>query len=116
MDFILTGFRQEANVRQFAFQGIAPDKTRTVFTVGADLQMIRKYQIALQELPLLCRRLLEEHSNGDPSTDLTFTEEDMQLYAKHREDAKELAAQKKKIPRRPVGSAVAAEWKMPTRY
>ncbi len=79
-------------MRHYAFQGIASDRTRTEFIVGTDLQLIRKYQIAVQELPLLCRRLLEEHMLSDPQTTVFFTEEDMRLFAKNRAEAKELAA------------------------
>ena len=37
MEFVLTGFRQDANVRRFAFQRVAGDHSRTEFTVSADM-------------------------------------------------------------------------------
>jgi len=116
MDFILTGFHQDANVRQYAFQGIGADRTRTEFTVGADLQLIRKYQIAVQELPLLCRKVLEEHLVGEPKTAFVFTEEDMQLFAKNRTEAKEQAAQRKKLPRRPPANNSGRAWRAPGQH
>jgi len=115
MEFIMTGFHQDANVRQYAFQGIASDRTRTDFTVGADLQLIRKYQIAVQELPLLCRRLLEEHT-GEPQTTVVFTEDDMRLFAKNRADAKEEAAHRKKLPRRPPVNNSGRAWRAPGQH
>jgi hypothetical protein len=116
MDFILTGFHQDANVRQFSFQGIATDRTRTEFTVGADLGLIRKYQIPVQELPLLCRRLLEEHMISDPQTTVVFTEEDMRNFAKNRADAKEQASQRKKLPRRPPVNNSGRAWRAPGQH
>ena len=53
MDFVLTGFRQDANVRHFAFQRVAGDHSRTEFTVSADMSLLVKHKIPLQELPLL---------------------------------------------------------------
>ena len=75
MEFILTGFRQQHSVRLFAFEGIAEDRTRTQFTVGADLALIRKYDIRVQELPLLCRGLLERRTEGAQKRALTLTED-----------------------------------------
>src|ERR1700687_815588 len=81
MQFILMGFKQETDCRTFAFQGIAADRTRTDFTVSADLVLSRKYGIRVQELPLLCKRLLERDDRGEEKRILTFTEEDMRLHA-----------------------------------
>ena len=49
MEFVFTGFRQNSNVRQYSFDGIGADRTRTRFIVGADLALSRKYAIAMQE-------------------------------------------------------------------
>jgi hypothetical protein len=95
MQFILVGFNQETDFRTFAFQGIAADRTRTEFTVRADLALSRKYGIRVQELPLLCRRLLERDDRGEEKHTLTFTEEDMRLHA-NIETARVAANPKKK--------------------
>lgn len=57
MQYILSGFTQDMGFRVFRFEGVAVDRprTRTVFTVRADLALIRRYGIQIQELPLLCR-------------------------------------------------------------
>ena len=93
MRFILTGFTPNTGFRVFAFQGIEADHTRTEFTVRADLSLIRRYGIHIQELPLLCRRLLERRE--EPEHNLTYSEADM---CRHQSDCvaiKEAAAQKK---------------------
>ena len=66
MEFVLTGFRQDANVRRFAFQRVAGDHSRTEFTVSADMSLLVKHKIPLQELPLLCRALLEDQQQAGP--------------------------------------------------
>jgi hypothetical protein len=95
MQFILVGFNQDTEFRTFAFQGIAADRTRSDFTVRADLVLSRKYGIRVQELPLLCRRLLERDDRGEEKRTLTFTEEDMRLHA-NTETARVAANPKKK--------------------
>jgi hypothetical protein len=82
MRFILTGFTQESGVRVFAFERIAEDQTRMKYSVRADLALSRKYDIRTQELPLLCRDLLERRGTEDGTHALTFTEQDMSLRAK----------------------------------
>jgi hypothetical protein len=84
MEYVLTSFHHESNVRKFLFDGIDADRRRTPFTVCVDLGMIRKYEISLQELPLLCRYLLEGQAVDAHIRVLTFTEADMQGHADRR--------------------------------
>jgi hypothetical protein len=101
MQFILTGFTQDKGFRVFAFEGIALDRIRTAFTVRADLALIRIYGIKVQELPLLCRSLLERSEDGKETHTMTFTEEEMRLHANTCAAARDAAAQKRKPPRQP---------------
>ena len=82
MNFAFTGFRQNDSVRQFVFQSVTPPREK--FTVGADLNLVRKHNIPLQELPLLCRRLLEATDEPQKSPGLVFTEQDMLGYVEKR--------------------------------
>jgi hypothetical protein len=113
MQFILTGFTQDREFRVFAFEGIAADRVRTPFTVRADLALSRTYGIRLQELPLMCRAILEHREEGEELNALTFTEEAMRLHASNSLAARVLAAQKKKAPRRPVTETNGAAWRSP---
>jgi hypothetical protein len=100
--FVLSGFSQAVGIRIFAFEGIAADQTRTVFTVKADLALTRRYDIRLQELPLLCREVLDRRGESDENRTFTYGEEDMRLYATDRAAARAAVAQKRKAPpRRP---------------
>ena len=101
MQFVLKGFTPETGFRVFAFDGIAEDRTRTEFKVRTDLSLIRTYGIRVQELPLLCRGLLERRDEADLTHTLTFSEEEMRLYASSRAAERE-AAEKRKSRRAPV--------------
>ncbi len=100
MQFVLTGFTPDKNFRVFAFEGIEADRTRTEFTVRTDLSLILRYGIGLQELPVLCRGLLERCVEGDPQRTLTFTEAEMSIYADRRASDR-AEVQRKKALRRP---------------
>ncbi len=101
MEFVLTGFRQDNNVRRYTFQGIADDRKRSEFTVGVDLALIRKHRIPMQELPLLCRCLLQGQPLDEVAGPLMFTENDMLGYSSRRAAEQEVAEQKKRGHHRP---------------
>jgi len=113
MAYILTGFTQELGCRVFAFARVELAALRTEHIVRADLGLARKYGIQMQDLPLLCRGLLDRLDTGGRVADVTFTEEDMRTCATQRTAAKELAASKKRPPRRPSGENLGAAWRSP---
>lgn len=112
MHFVLTGFTEEAGFRVFAFEGVGGDWARTPFTVRIDLALSRRYGIRLQELPLLCRALLDNCDVAEPKHSFVFTEQDMCLYA-DRAAARAEAAKQRKLPRKPVSANVGAAWRAP---
>jgi hypothetical protein len=106
MEFLLTGFKQGDTVRRFHFDGIGTDRSRKAITVCADMTLVRKHRIRVQELPLLCRRLLETIQEPELATPITLTEDHMIAI----EAAAQSTVEKKphKPPRRPsprVGEA-----------
>lgn len=111
MQFMLTGFTQDLAFRVFAFERMGSDRVRTKVAVKADLALVRRYGIQVQELPLLCRSLLERNDTGGEPHNLTFTEDDMSLHAKDRASAKEAAASRRKPPRRTPSENVGAAWR-----
>src|SRR5271166_4237173 len=100
MQFVITGFTQDLGFRVFTFDGIDAAWARTAFVVRADIALARRYGIRLQELPLMCRGLLERGDESHEIRTVTFNEEDMRVYASDCAAKKEAAALKKK-PRRP---------------
>jgi hypothetical protein len=110
MEYVLTGFKQDENIRLFAFDGIDGVRTRARFTVGVDISLIRKYAISLQELPLLCRHLLEGQAAAGPDRKFTFTEADMVGFADRRAAAQQ-AAEERRAHRKPPSHRVGEAWR-----
>jgi hypothetical protein len=110
MQFVLTGFIPDTGFRVFTFEGIAEDRSRIAFTVRTDLALIRRYGIQMQDLPLLCRGLLERRGQSEPGRALVYTEAEMRLHADHCAAEKD-AAQKKKAARRPPINNAGAGWR-----
>ncbi|MFN0102366.1 MAG: hypothetical protein ACKV2U_09790 [Bryobacteraceae bacterium] len=100
MEYQFTGFTHNGEFREFAFNGIDEARNKTAFKVVADLSLSRKYNIAVQELPLLCRRLLEQMPEGSGPCTLTFSEADMKVLVTARAAAQRQNVHKK-IQRRP---------------
>lgn len=111
--FILKGFSQELGSRVFEFEGVEADRSRTVFTVTADLALTRRYGIQLQDLPLLCRAVLERNHEGSEKRAFAYTEADMRVHADHA-IARAEAAKQRKPPRRPFSQRPHADdWRVP---
>ena len=110
MQYTLNGFHTTDGFRVFAFECVGKDRMRTAYTVRTDLDLIRKYSIRVQELPLLCRGILERRNEGEEQRTFTYTEADMSLHSDVR--ATLAAAQKRKAPRRPQSENVGA-WRGP---
>lgn len=110
MQFMLKGFTQTSTFRVFEFDCLGPSQPRTQFTVRADLDLVRRYGIRVQELPLLCRSVLETRDASGEARALTFTEEKMIAYAKDAA-AKQLAAQKKKSSAKSMDENVDTAWR-----
>jgi len=101
MQYVLTGFTNDTEFRVFAFDVFGDEQVRTAYRIRADLTLARKYGISLQELPLLCRRALEERILvSDDERSFTYTEAEMCIYA----DARAVAAEKLKAARKPRNS------------
>jgi len=109
MNYILTGFTHDVGFRVFAFEAIGADRVRTAYSVRADLALARKYGIRTQELPLLCRAVLEQRDQTDAAHTFTYTEAAMSLRADT--SAAEAAAQKRKPPRRSATQNAGASWR-----
>jgi hypothetical protein len=96
VQFVFTGFSQEVEFRVFAFERIGEGQIRTKFSVRTELALLRKYGIRLQELPLMCRGILERRDEGEVNFTTTFTEAEMSVYAKDLAAARQTAAEKRR--------------------
>ena len=79
------GFDQRGSIRAYRYQRITPGETTQMFTVDTDLTLFQKYQVAIQEGPVLCLRLLsaELASGGSPGP-RSFTEQHMTSFLASR--------------------------------
>ena len=102
MVFALTSVANERNARRFTFKLTGVGQPQTTVVVAADLELARKYDIPFQELPLLCLRLLDGWTAG-ANESIVFAEKEMIEYANRRQEAKDLAEQKRRAhwPPRP---------------
>lgn len=113
MQFVLNGFNQANGFRIFTFERVATDRTRTLFTVKTDVALTQHYGIRLQELPLLCRAVLEQHHEDDTRRAFTYTEDDMCRHASCAFAKAEEAKQRR--DRRPPPAKTASTWRFPSR-
>ena len=108
MEFVLTGFRQFETVRQYYFDAVGEDRVRKQVAVDADLDLVRRYGIPVQDLPLLCRRLLDARAKAES---IIFTERDFVQYAKERAAAADASQERRRARRPPVSSRVGQAWR-----
>jgi len=106
MQNTLVGFTHDNGFRVFSFDQMGEDRVRTRCTVRADLALTRAHGIRVQELPLLCRGLLDRCEEGSKIQSFTFGEVDMRVCADERTAVREQAAKRKKPWRRTAGEAV----------
>ena len=111
MQFILTGFTQQLGFRVFGFEGRREDKSKSDYTVKADLSLIQKYGIRVQQLPLLCRALLDRTTEEETQRAWTFTEAEMSLHEKDCAASRSAAAAKKRLTRKPPVTNAGSGWR-----
>jgi len=96
--FLLTGFTQTAAIRIYAFEARL-DARQIGYTVEVNLALISGYGIRIQDLPLLCRELLEQRVERDEISAFVFTEQHMRTHAEKLATARMDAEHARKQPR-----------------
>lgn len=102
MNFAFTGFFQDGGYRVFSYETLPKEHGRHKFWVRADLALARRNKIQVQELPLLCRAVLEDRGEVEGERTLTYTSAEMTLHANARATADE-----KRKSRKPFSPKVA---------
>jgi hypothetical protein len=107
--FLLTGFTQTAGTRIYAFERKG-DAQKLGYTVEVNLALIPGYGIRIQDLPLLCRDVLQQREQPDDLCASTLTEQKMRSHAEELAAARATAAEhRKRQPRHlPNAEPVAA--------
>ncbi len=96
MEYVLTNFQQQLNIRRFFFKGTNAAKERLEYIVGVDLSMARKYAIPVQDLPLLCLRYLETRTDDLQPRGVTFTDRQLSDFAAQRDEDKKRSDSKRR--------------------
>ena len=105
MQYIFTGFRDTDAVRRFAFDRVAADRSLTKVSVYANMALAREHRILLQDLPLLCLRLLESDDEVLVGDSITFSEARMVAIRNAARTATERKPLKKHRPSPALGQA-----------
>ncbi len=109
--FLLNGFTQAAGIRIYTFEARV-DTRRIDYTVEVDLALIHGYGIQIQDLPLLCRDLLQQGTEPDEISAFVFTEQRMRSHAERIAIAREEADRRKKRPKNlPSAPEVETGWR-----
>ena len=115
MKLAYMGFRHETNdVRLYSFEGVVAEGDRKDFLVTADIALLTKHHIRIQEAPMMCLRLLEGSAEAEPQVELlVLTEADMTAHVLAKAaEAEKAASKRKKRPFRPVNSVtVGMAWR-----
>ena len=98
--FILKGFSHVMESRVFEFERVAVDAIRAQFTVQIDVALARKYGVRLQDLPLLCRGLLDQCDEATDIRAFTCGEAEIRVHADNLAERLE-TSKHKKGPRSP---------------
>jgi hypothetical protein len=123
MRILYMGFNQEVNVRFYKFQGVAstdrPTATaRTVdLTVTADMALLIKHQIRIQDAPSLCLEILtsalsKKEDDAIRSASYALTREDLSAFTSRRTALEESKAARRK-PRAPFKPSPSSQLKWP---
>src|SRR5579862_5843295 len=108
--FFLSGFTQAAGIRIYAFEGRV-DASRIGYTVEVDLALIAGFGIRIQDLPLLCRELLQQQSQSNDISTVVFTEQRMRSHAEKLAAARQEAEGRKKQSRHLASADAAIDWR-----
>ncbi len=97
MKLLYMGFAHKTTgTRQYIFQGLIPDGTRKGFFVTTDVALLTKHHIQIQEVPMMCLRLLESAAEAQPQLELfILTEADMLAHVSAKAAIKEQATSKR---------------------
>jgi hypothetical protein len=97
MKLLYMGFAHETTgIRQYIFQGLISGGTRKGFSVTTDVALLTKHHIQIQEVPMMCLRLLESATEAQPQLEFfVLTEADMLAHISAKAAAKEQAASKR---------------------
>lgn len=123
MQFLYLGFSQQKNIRSYRFQSIIRPKrpsrieTKLEFLLTADMALLARYHVPVQDGPTLCLKILAAASSTADADVIQFsmraiTAEDVSAFASAREALKTAKLVRRK-PRRPFKPSPSSQLKWP---
>jgi len=124
MQFLYMGFSQKANIRSYKFRGVTPKERPAVgskgveFQLFADMALLARHRISVQDGPTLCLRILsaslaEEGADTVQFSSYAITIEDVSAYASARDAVAETKAARRKH-RAPFKPPASSQWGRPS--
>ena len=115
MKLLYMGFTHKTpETRSYNFEGVAAAGTRKGFFVSAEVALLTKHHIRIQEVPMMCLRLLEAAAETEielKSRNLTEADILAQVQAKAAE-AEKAASKRAKRPFTPAAKvALGMAWR-----
>jgi len=111
MKLLYLGFRHETNgVRLYSFEEVVSNEIRKAFLVTADIALLTKHHVRIQEVPMMCLRLLEGSAEAQPQLEVVvLTEADMIAHVQAAEAEKAASKKRKRSfkPANPVALGMA---------
>ncbi len=97
MKLVYMGFTHETTgIRRYRFEEVVSQDIRKGFLVTADIALLTKHHVQIQEVPMMCLRLLEGSAEAEPQLEvLVLTETDMLNHVQAKAAEKEQAAKKR---------------------
>jgi len=94
---LYTGFvHKTTGIREYMFQALVADGTRKGLLVTTDVALLTKHHIQIQEVPMMCLRLLETSTEAEPQLALfNLTEADMVSHVRAKAAIREQAMSKR---------------------
>ena len=108
MTFVLTEIRTFDNVRRYYLDVVEEDRGPATGHCRRGPGFDSKVPNTSAELPLLCRRLLEGHTEIET---MVFTKTDMERYASERTAEANALLQRRKARRPQVSNRVGQAWR-----
>ena len=111
--FIFSGFKQDEGFRVFFFEDSGKEHMGSKYSVRADLSLARRLGIPTQDLPLLCRAILERGDSSRGSETILFSEAEMNLHVNHAKSLRRELLLKKKSRFKPPSVISRVGWRSP---
>ncbi|MDQ2901333.1 MAG: hypothetical protein M3Y07_16280 [Acidobacteriota bacterium] len=115
MQFSYRGFQHENGIRQYTFYGMVNKQPDRIFHLTADLTLLAKHSVSLQEAPSICVHLLNDafekgEANLESYHQYALSAPDLLAFTAPRREAAAIRASKQpvRLHRKPQAASSVA--------